>query len=133
MQSFVTPASTGGGGGGTPNPSGPWQSCGSTPGPAIVACVKDAIDPPPTEEGAFEITKRVAWLLRGHGVGLLEKCCGENIVGWRGENFAAARVVYPNGHLFKLLSDVPTTNGPQWADEGIDPGLIPRWRAPMQP
>ena len=41
-------------------------------------------------------------------------------------------VVLQNGHLYKLLGDVPN-GGPQWADEGVDPGLIPLWIAPMQP
>ena len=131
VQSFRTPA--GGGGGGPFNPGGDWQGCGSTPGPEVVGCVHAAINPSHTVEGAFEVTKRVAWLLRGDGVGLLKKDGGENIVTWNGISFAAARIVYPNGHLFKILSDVPGTNGPGWSDEGVDPGLISRWVAPMQP
>jgi hypothetical protein len=132
-QSFRIPAGSGGGGGGPFIPGGPWQSCGSTPGPTIVGCVHAAISPPHTVEGAFEVVKRVAWLLRGSGVGLLRKDGGENIVSWNGTSFSAGRIVYPNGHLFKLLSDIPTTNGPGWHDEGVDPALIPRWIAPMQP
>lgn len=136
VQSFRTPSSGaggGGGGGGPLNPNGDWQSCGSAPGGTLVACVNSAINPPHTVEGAFEVTKRVAWLLRGQGFGLLRKDGGENIVSWNGTSFAAARIVLPNGNYFKLLSDVPTTNGPGWTDEGIDPGLITRWVAPMQP
>ena len=72
-------------------------------------------------------------VLRGSGYGLLRKDGGENIVSWNGISFAAARIVLPDGHLFKLLSDVPTTNGPGWHDEGVDSGLISRWIAPMQP
>jgi hypothetical protein len=131
-QSFRTSASGGGGGGGAINPNGNWQNCGSTPGPDIVVCVHTAINPSKTVEGAFEVTKRVAWLLRGSGYGLLRKDGGENIVSWNGKSFAAARVVQTNGHLFKLMSDVPN-GGPQWADEGVDSGLIPLWVAPMQP
>jgi hypothetical protein len=26
---------------------------------------------------------------------------------------------YPDGHIYKLLSDVPTTNGPSWQDDGL--------------
>jgi hypothetical protein len=130
VQSFRTPA--GGGGGGPFVPGGDWQSCGSTPGPDIVGCVYAAVNPPHTVAGVFEMTKRVAWLLRGSGFGLLRKDGGENIVTWNGTSFAAARIVLSNGHLYKLLGDVP--NGlPQWADEGVDPGLIPLWVAPMQP
>lgn len=131
VQSFTT--SGAGSGGGVINPNGNWQSCGSTPGAAIVACVNTAINPPHTVEGAFEVVKRVAWLTRGSGYGLLRKDGGENIVFWNGTWFAAARIVLPNGNLFKLLSDVPTTNGPGWTDEGVDAGLISRWVAPMQP
>jgi hypothetical protein len=83
--------------------------------------------------GAFEVTKRVAWLLRGGGAGLLLKPGGENIVTWKGQSFSAGRIVYPNGHLFKLLSDIPTTNGPSWQDEGVDRELIPRRVAPIDP
>ena len=81
------------------------------------------------------MTKRVAWLLRGSGFGLLRKDGGENIVSWNGMSFAAARIVVREGastHLYKLLSDVPN-GGPQWADEGLDPGLNSLWVAPMQP
>jgi hypothetical protein len=91
-----------------------------------------AITPGHTVESVFEMTKRVAWLLRGSGFGLLRKDGGENIVSWNGTSFAAARIVTSNGHLYKLLGDVPN-GGPQWADEGVDPGLIPLWIAPMQP
>jgi hypothetical protein len=132
---FATPAAPvvapppGGGGGG---PVGDWRSCGSTPGAALVQCVHRAVNPGHTVDGAFEVTKRVAWLLRGSGVGLLLKPGGENIVSWNGHTFAAARVCYPDGHIYKVLSDVPTTNGPSWQDNdfvdrslyfpAIDPG-----------
>jgi len=65
------------------------------------------------------VTKRVAWLLRGQGAGLLIKNGGENIVSWQGMSFAAARICYPDGHIYKVLSDVPTTNGPSWQDNGF--------------
>ena len=35
---------------------------------------------------------------------------------WKGYSFAAARICYPDGHIYKVLSDVPTTNGPSWQD-----------------
>jgi hypothetical protein len=122
----------GGGGGGGGGPVGDWKSCGSTPGEALVRCVHSAVNPGTTVEGAFEVTKRVAWLLRGGGAGLLIKNGGENIVSWKGYSFAAARICYPDGHIYKVLSDVPSTNGPSWQDNGsvdrslyvpaIDPG-----------
>src|SRR5262249_8161551 len=109
------PPIDGGGGGG-----GSWENCGSIPGQALVQCVHSAINPAHTPEGAFEVTKRVAWLLRGGGAGLLIKNGGENIVAWKGYSFSASRIIYPDLHLIKVLSDVPTTNGPTWQDEGID-------------
>ena len=102
-----------------PGPTGDWQSCVPTPGEALVACVLTAVNPAHTEEGAFEVTKRVAWLLRGQGAGLLIKNGGENVVTWKGFSFAAARICYPDGHIYKLLTDVPTTNGPSWQDNGF--------------
>ena len=98
------------------DPGGDWQNCVPTPGEALVFCVHAAIKPARTVEGAFEVTKRVAWLLRGQGAGLLIKNSGENIVSWKGFSFAAARICFPDGHIYKLLTDVPTTNGPSWQD-----------------
>jgi hypothetical protein len=105
----AAPPPTGGGG-------GDWEKCGSTPGDAIAACVVAAVNPAHTVEGAFEVTKRIAWLLRGSGGGLLIKNGGENIVLWKGYSFAAARICFPDGHIWKVLTDVPTTNGPSWQD-----------------
>ena len=114
-------------------PVGPWQNCGSTPGEDLVRCVHAAVNPAHTAAGAFEVTKRVAWLLRGGSAGLLIKNGGENIVSWRGFSFSASRIVYPDLHLYKLLSDVPTTNGPTWQDEGIDPALAGRYVPAIDP
>ena len=100
---------------------GNWEACGSTPGFELSRCVHDAVNPPHTPEGAFEVTKRIAWLLRGGGAGLLLKPGGENIVTWKGKTFAAARICYPDGHIYKVLSDVPTTNGPTWQDNDFVP------------
>ena len=36
---------------------------------------------------------------------------GENIVTWNGKSYSASRMCYSDGHIYKLLSDVPTTNG----------------------
>ena len=116
-----------------PPGGGDWQSCGAIPGEEVVKCVHAAINPAHTAAGAFEVTKRVAWLLRGGGAGLLIKNGGENIVSWRGYSFSAARMVYPDLHLYKLLSDVPTTNGPTWQDEGIDPSLAGRYVPAIDP
>ena len=135
-QAFRTPAAPppppppGGGGGGG---GGSWENCGSTPGEDLVKCVHAAVNPAHTAEGAFEVTKRVAWLLRGGGAGLLKKDSGENIVFWKGQWFSASRIIYSNLHYYKVLSDVPTTNGPTWQDEGIDPGLAGRYVPAIDP
>ena len=43
---------------------------------------------------------------------------------WKGRSFSASRVCLPDGHIYKVLSDVPTTNGPSFQDNGfVDPGL----------
>jgi len=97
---------------------GNWEQCGSLAAnkQALVSCVHGAVNPERTEHGAFEVTKRVAWLLRGEGAGLLIKNGGENIVPWMGRSFAAGRICYPDGHIYKVLSDIPSTNGPSWQD-----------------
>ena len=92
---------------------------------ALVECIHATIRP--TDEfSAFEVTKRVAWALRGEGVGLLIKNGGENVVSWQGHSFAAARVCYPDGHIFKIMSDVGRggANSPAWQDnEYVDRSL----------
>lgn len=56
-----------------PGPIGNWQSCGSiTRKLDLVICVWNAVRPT-NSVGDFEVTKRVAWLLRGEGAGLLIK------------------------------------------------------------
>jgi hypothetical protein len=102
-----------------PGSGGDWESCGSTPGQALSACVVAAVRPAHTAEGAFEVTKRIAWLLRASGGGLLLKPGGENIVSWKGRSFSASRICFPDGKIWKVLSDVPTTNGPSWQDNGF--------------
>jgi hypothetical protein len=96
--------------------NGNWQSCGSTPGQALVQCVRDAVYRSSTLQDAFAVTKRVAWLLRGTGVGLLIKNGGENIISWQGHSFSISRVAYPNGGIIKVLSDAGAggTNGATW-------------------
>jgi len=90
----------------------------------VVQCIHDRLNPPHTAEGAFEVTKRVAWAYRNEGAGLLIKNGGENIVSWKGRSFSASRVCLPNGHIYKVLSDVPTTNAPSFQDNDyVDPSL----------
>jgi len=118
-----------------PGGGGNWEACSAYTGdkPALVACVHGAVNPAHTADGAFEVTKRVAWLLRGEGAGLLIKNGGENIVSWKGYSFSASRILYSDLHLYKCLSDVPTTNGPTWQDEGIDATLSGRYVPAIDP
>jgi len=104
-----------------PPPSGPigngnWQSCGSTPGEALVQCVHSAVYRQSTLENAFDVTKRVAWLLRGQGYGLLIKNSGENIISWQGKSFSISRVCAPSGNPVKVLGDAGPggANSPKW-------------------
>jgi hypothetical protein len=117
-------------------PTGNWQVCSALTGDKqrLVECVHAAIQPGRSEHLAFEVTKRVAWLLRGEGAGLLIKTGGENIIAWMGYSFSLSRVCYPDGHIFKVLTDAGEggTNGPTWSDNdfverrfyvpAIDPG-----------
>ncbi|HMF93792.1 MAG TPA: hypothetical protein VKE96_05840 [Vicinamibacterales bacterium] len=110
-----------------PTASDPLLGCGALVGGEpirVIECIHDRLNPPHTAEGAFEVTKRVAWAYRNEGVGLLIKNGGENIVSWKGRSFSASRVCLPNGHIYKVLSDVPTTNAPSFQDNDyVDPSL----------
>jgi hypothetical protein len=85
----------------------------------LVECIWDHIHPTDAVT-AFEVTKRVAWALRGEGAGDLIKNGGENIVSWRGYSFSASRIVYPDGRLVKVIYDAGPggVNGPSWQDGG---------------
>ena len=104
-----------------PQPIDVLFGCGDLPaGRELVRCIHNHIKP--TDEfSGFEVTKRVAWALRNKGGGgLLLKPGGDNIVTWRGYTFSASRIMYPNGQLYKVLSDVGRggANGPVWLDDG---------------
>jgi len=85
----------------------------------LVKCIHASMPSPPRNEvEAFEVTKRVAWALRNKGGGLLIKNGGENIVSWQGYSFSASRVCFPDGHIYKVISDAGPggANGPTWSD-----------------
>lgn len=104
-----------------PVPPPTWVLCGSIPGLPLVVCINDDVQPGQTPEGAFEVTKRVAWQLRGLGAGLLLKSTGENIVSWHGQSFSASRICYPDRHSVKVMGNVPAQNFPSWQVEGEVP------------
>lgn len=72
--------------------------------------------------GAFQITKRVAWQLRGNGAGTLDKPSGNNC-----EGRAVDIIVFNDGHGYDILSDGGGANGPAWNDVPIENGAG-RWR-----
>jgi len=89
-------------------------------------CVHDAVNPGSSGAMAFEVAKRIAWLLRGEGAGLLLKPSGENIILFQGQYFSISRICYPNGQIFKVITDAGDggTNGAGWADNGfVEPKL----------
>jgi len=81
--------------------------------------------PSKTIDGALDFTLRViAVLPASERAGLLRKEAGENIVPHNGVMVSAGRICYPDGQLYKVLTDIPATNGPQWLDNGIvDPSF----------
>jgi hypothetical protein len=129
VQAFRTPAPPPPAPGPSPSPGvpGPVGNCDSLVNDknALVNCIHASIQPAAgSVQGAFEVTKRVAWALRGEHAGLLRKDGGENIVTWQGISFSAGRICYPDGHIYKVISDVGGANGPSWSDNGfVDPSL----------
>lgn len=87
--------------------------------------------------GAFGITKRVAWALRGQGIGLVSKPQGTNCDGFSVDNVSTGMT----GRSIDILVDAGGQNGPAWNDIGqtggdwapaIDPGDVPA-PPPTQP
>jgi len=110
-----------------PDPYGNYQKiCAGLDDQDLVSCLWQLVKPGDEFE-AFEVTKRYAWMMRGDGAGLLIKNGGENVVPWQGHNFAAARICYPDGHIFKLMSDVGPggANSPAFQDNDfVDKSLF---------
>jgi hypothetical protein len=78
--------------------------------------------PAKTVDGALAFLLRVIARLQqdfpSERVGLLVKTAGENIVPYAGTFVSAGRIVYPDHDLLvKILTDIPTTNGPSWQTE----------------
>jgi hypothetical protein len=126
VQAFRTPGAPAPAPGPSPSPGtpAPVGSCDSLVNDkeALVKCIHASMPKPPSNEvEAFEVTKRVAWALRGEGGGLLIKNGGENVVSWQGYSFSASRICYPDGHIYKVISDAGPggANGPTWSDNGF--------------
>jgi hypothetical protein len=117
-------------------PIGDWQSCASQPKEtAIVICVWNAVHPFDTVSD-MEVVKRVAWLMRGTGAGLLIKSGGDGVVAWQGYSFSASRICFPDGHIYKVLADAGPggTNLPVYADNDfVDVTLYVKAIDPSKP
>ncbi|HMF98331.1 MAG TPA: hypothetical protein VKE96_28720 [Vicinamibacterales bacterium] len=104
-------------------PIGNWQACAGLTSTALVTCVWNAVRPTDSV-GDLEVVKRVAWLLRTEGAGLLIKNSGENVVLWAGYSFSASRLCFADGHLFKIIGDAGPggANAPGFSDNDfVDP------------
>jgi hypothetical protein len=116
---FTTPVAPG-------NDYGAWEStCQGRVAEALVVCVWNFVRPTNSVQD-LEVAKRVAWLLRGSGGGLLIKNSGENVVPWLGINFSATRVCFPDGHIYKIIGDAGPggANTPGWGDNDfVEPSL----------
>lgn len=128
-QKFTTPVAPG-------NDFGAWETtCQGLTAGSVVNCVWNFVRPTNSVLD-LEVSKRVAWLLRGSGGGLLLKSSGDNTVPWLGYTFSASRICFPDGHIWKILSDAGPggANLPQYADNDfVDvssyiPAINPRLR-----
>lgn len=78
--------------------------------------------------GAFQITKRVAWGLRGAGIGLVSKPGGNNCDG-----YSVDFLCWQNGDGVDILFDAGNANAPQWAARPNEFVGQDRWRPPVKP
>lgn len=101
---------------------------------AVVAAVKadlvargvDLLSPNDTKPcNVFAITKRVAWQLRGEGIGYVKKG-GNNC-----EGFSTDALMYRDGTVIDTLVGSGETNGPTWNVVGTRP--LSDWAAPVDP
>lgn len=105
----------------------------------IVQQVHNAHPPQHTVEGTLVFLARVlAALPRDERAGMLRKDAGENIASFHGVMVSVGRVCYPDGQLYKIATDIPTTLAPVWNDDGpVEPSryfdvtpFLEEWREP---
>jgi len=119
---------------GDPGPGGPADPPGPVPAmsAAYVAAVKAQLEAAGVNLigpcGAFQITKRVAWGLRGAGVGLVSKPGGNHCDG-----YSVDYLCFQNGHGVDILGDAGGENTPQWAGKPDEFTGQDRWRSPVRP
>lgn len=98
---------------------------------------------PPTSgslDSCFQFQRRVlealARVFPAEGWGYLKKG-GENTTQFNGQTIKVGRVCGPDSQLYKIMTDIPTTNDPIWNDDGIltvdFPGTEPgQWWMPFE-
>lgn len=93
----------------------------------VVAAVKAALvqrgQTFTTNCDAFEITRRVAWILRGEGALLIGKSAGQNGCEFGDRTYSHDALALPTGWRDLLESAGPPANlnGPAWAPTGASP------------
>lgn len=122
LQGIPLPAPTGGGG-------TPVEHLEIPNHLADVQAIWNAAQPTvPSLEWGFKRTQELAWQFRNEivqgvpfAMGLLLSG-GSNLYTCGGITYKVGRVIYPDGHIFKILTDIPTTMDPSWQDDGfVDP------------
>ena len=80
--------------------------------------------------GAFQITGRVAWILRDQGIGLIHKNPGQNGCSADFGRYAVDALMVKDGRGWDILVNAETENKPAWnaLANPVDPEL---WRAPF--
>lgn len=75
--------------------------------------------------GAFQITKRVAWALRGEGYGLLGgKTPGQNGCAENGDKYAVDWLLKADGSGIDVLGDAGGQNAPDWRPDSASATLF---------
>lgn len=75
--------------------------------------------------GAFEITKRVAWMLRGEGYGLLGgKSPAQNGCAANGDKYAIDWLLKADGTGVDILGDAGGQNAPTWNPDEASPAFF---------
>lgn len=83
--------------------------------------------------GAFEITGRVAWILRAEGWGLIAKNPGQNGCSIHGGRFAVDALAKEDGSSWvDLLVNAENENRPAWQEKPGSGQPDPSWTPPFQ-
>jgi hypothetical protein len=106
------------------------ETCGNLEGEELVRCVYNALQPRSNPDLVLKMAGYVAWILRHQGAGLLRKQGGANIGDYHGTMVSIGRILFRDGTLIKIMTDVPNGEA-SWQDNGTE--LLSNWVAPVQP